>query len=72
MVVSWQELADVTVDRSLVDRVLVPYDRVDELHQASKADPSHIQASARIPSCVAGFLNTTQAHEYLYLLSKCQ
>ena len=41
----------VTVDRSTVDNVLVPYDRIDALHQASKTGPDHVQASARIPSC---------------------
>ncbi len=32
---------DVTVDRSPVDHILVPYDRVDALQQASKAGPNH-------------------------------
>ena len=43
---------DITVDRSPVDRVLVPYDRVDELHEASKTGPGHVQTSACIPSYV--------------------
>ena len=43
-------LTDITVDRSPVDHVPVPHDRVDALHQASETCPDHEQASARIPS----------------------
>jgi len=43
---------DVTVDGSPVDRVLVPYDRIDALQEASKTGPGHVQACARIPSYV--------------------
>jgi hypothetical protein len=44
-------LTYITVDRSLVDHVFVPYDRVDTLQQASKTGPNHKQACARIRSC---------------------
>ena len=43
---------DITVDRSPVGHVLVPYDRVDELQEASKTGPEHVQTSACIPSYV--------------------
>lgn len=43
-------VTDITVHRSPVDRVLVLYDRVDTLQEASKASPEHEQASARISS----------------------
>jgi hypothetical protein len=48
-------LTDITVYRSRVDHVLVPYDGVDALQQASKTSPDHIQASARIPSYTVQF-----------------
>jgi hypothetical protein len=44
-------LTEITVERSPVDHVIVPYDGVDALQQASKTRPGHKQASARIPSC---------------------
>jgi hypothetical protein len=37
---------------------MVPYNRIDELHQASETRPEHIQASPRIPSCVAQSLES--------------
>ena len=40
----------ITVDWRPVDHVLVPYDRVDTLQEASKTGPDHVQASARIPN----------------------
>jgi len=43
-------VTDITIDRSPVDHVLVPYDRIDALYEASKSGPDHVQASARIPS----------------------
>ena len=48
-------LTDITVDRGPIDNIFIPYDGVDALHQASKASPYHIQASARIPSCSARY-----------------
>ena len=45
-------VTDITVHRSPVDHVLVPYDRVDTLQEASKTGPDHVQTSARIPSYV--------------------
>jgi hypothetical protein len=45
-----KKFTDDTVDRSPVGHVLVPYDRVDELQQASKTGPDQVQARARIPS----------------------
>lgn len=36
-----QELTYDTVDRSPVNRVFVPNDRVDALQKAPKTDPSH-------------------------------
>ena len=45
-------LAYITVYRSPVDHILVPYDRVDTLQEASKTGPDHEQASASIPSYV--------------------
>ena len=42
-------LTNIAVNRSSVDHILVPYDRVNALHKASKPDPDHVQASARIP-----------------------
>jgi hypothetical protein len=44
---------DITVDRSTVDHILVPYYRVDALQEASKTGPKHVQTSARIPNCAA-------------------
>jgi hypothetical protein len=41
---------DVTVDRGPVDHILVPYNRVDALYQASNTSPSHVHAGAGIPS----------------------
>ena len=43
-------LTDIAVNRSSVDHILVPYDRVNALHKASEPDPDHVQAGARIPS----------------------
>jgi hypothetical protein len=45
-------VTDITVYRSPVDHVLVPYDRVDTLQEASETCPDHEQARARIPSYV--------------------
>ena len=45
-------VTDIAVYRSPVDHVLVPYDRVDTLQEASKTGPDHEQASTRIPSYV--------------------
>jgi hypothetical protein len=45
-----KELTNVTIDRSPNHHVIVPQNRVDALHQASKATPEHQQAGARIPS----------------------
>jgi hypothetical protein len=50
---------DITVYRGPVDHVLVPYDRVDKLQEASKTGPDHVQASARIPSYVVIFRKNT-------------
>ena len=44
-------LTDITVYWSPVDHVIVPYDGVDALQQASKTGPGHEQAGACIPSC---------------------
>ena len=44
-------LTDITVDRGPVNHVIIPYDGVDTLQQASKTGPGHEQASAGIPSC---------------------
>ena len=46
------ELTDITVDRSPVDHVIVPHNRVDALYQASNTSPKHVHAGAGIPSCV--------------------
>jgi hypothetical protein len=45
-------VTDITVYRNPVDHVLVPYDRVDTLQEASKTGPDHEQTSTRIPSYV--------------------
>jgi hypothetical protein len=52
-----QEPTNVRVYRSLIDYSVVPHDRVDELHEAAKTCPRHVQASARIPSCAVAFLD---------------
>jgi len=41
---------NITVDRSLVNHVFIPQNRVDALNQATEAGPGHEQASSRIPS----------------------
>jgi hypothetical protein len=46
---------DITVYRSLVSHVFVPYNRVDELHETSETSPSHVQACTCIPCCAAHF-----------------
>lgn len=46
-------LTNITVYRSPIDYVVVPYNRIDKLHQASQTRPEHIQASPRIPGCAA-------------------
>ena len=45
-----QALTDITVDRSPVDHVFVPYDRVDEQYQTRETSPCHVQASCHVPS----------------------
>lgn len=43
------QLTDIAPDRGPIDRVTVPYDRVDEAIQTSKGSPCHVQASPGIP-----------------------
>ncbi len=57
-----REPTDVRVDRSPVDHVMVPDDRVDALYEAAKTCPCHVQASACIPSCAAEFLDPSFDH----------
>jgi hypothetical protein len=45
-----QTLTDDTVDRSPVDHVFVPYDRVDALYQTTETSPCHVRASCHVPS----------------------
>ena len=52
-----RELTDVRVDRSPVDHIVVPDDRVDALYEAAKTCPCHVQASACIPTCAVAFLD---------------
>ena len=69
-------LTDITVDRSPVDRVLVPYNRVDALQEASKTGPDHVQASACIPTCAVrsqnGMPESRELEHIIYVLSRCQ
>lgn len=46
-----QELTNVTVDQRPDDHVVVPYDGVDKLNEASDTNPGHVEASAGVPSC---------------------
>ena len=66
-----KEFTDITVDWGPVDHVLVPYDRVDTLHKASKTGPDHVQARARIPSYAIILERVLrQLDEYLHVTFK--
>jgi hypothetical protein len=41
---------NITVDGGLDDHVVVPQDGIDALHKAANTDPSHVHASASVPS----------------------
>jgi hypothetical protein len=43
-------LTNITVDGGLDDHVVVPQDGIDALHKAANTDPSHVHASASVPS----------------------
>jgi hypothetical protein len=44
------KLTDITPDGSHVNRVVAPYDRVDEVGQTPESRPCHVQTCACIPS----------------------
>jgi len=45
------EITDITIDWSLVNRVVIPYDRVYALNETPNPSPNNVQASSCIPSC---------------------
>jgi hypothetical protein len=47
---TYQAFTDVTVDRSPIDHVFVPYDGVDALYQTTETSPCHEQACSDVPS----------------------